>query len=57
MKVALETYTTRLPRSIKQSIKVLAAQNDCSQQELIIRLVEKECKRKEGKDEVLGEII
>ncbi len=45
MEVVLESYTTRLPRNIKQSIKVLAAQSNCSQQELIIRLVEKECKR------------
>lgn len=48
MDVVLESYTTRLPRSIKQSIKVLAAQSDCSQQDLITRLVEKECKRREG---------
>lgn len=47
MEEVLESYTTRLPRSVKQSIKVLAAQNNCSQQDLITRLVEKECKRRE----------
>lgn len=52
MNAILESYTIRLPRNVKQSIRVLAAQNDCSQQDLITKLIEKERMRLSDKGRV-----
>ena len=43
----MECYTVRLPKSIKKLIRVLAAERECTQQELIIKLIEKEKSRHE----------
>lgn len=48
MNATLECYTTRLPKMVKQSIKVLAAQQGCTQQELITKLIARECQKKKG---------
>ncbi len=48
MNATLECYTTRLPKMVKQSIKVLAAQQGCTQQELITKLITRECQKKKG---------
>ena len=42
MSEALECYTVRLPITIKRMIRILAAEQDCTQQELLIRLIKQE---------------
>ena len=42
MNDALECYTVRLPSGIKRMIKILAAQQGYTQQELLVKLVQQE---------------
>ena len=48
MSVALECYSTRLPKEVKRNIKVLAALKGCTQQELIEGMVHEELSRCKG---------
>ena len=40
-----ELYSVKLPKSIKKMIRVLSAQRECTQQDLLSELVRKESER------------